>query len=78
MQSDIDVQLEDGVYTLTQPLTFGPQDGGSHHFTVILGTPGEQSITVRDPNISSTGAQGVVSAAVSPNVVLGIPEQAVA
>ena len=37
MQSDIDVQLEDGVYTLTQPLTFGPQDGGSHGFRVVYG-----------------------------------------
>ena len=35
MQSDIDVQLEDGVYSLTQPLAFGPQDGGVNGFHVV-------------------------------------------
>jgi hypothetical protein len=35
MQSDIEVQLEDGVYTLTEPLTLGPQDGGIHGFHVV-------------------------------------------
>jgi parallel beta helix pectate lyase-like protein/IPT/TIG domain-containing protein len=35
MESDIDVQLEGGVYTLTAPLTLGPRDGGIHGFHVV-------------------------------------------
>lgn len=35
MTSDIDVLLEDGTYTLTSPLSFGPQDSGTNGFDVI-------------------------------------------
>jgi hypothetical protein len=35
MGSDITVVLEDGVYELTQPLTFGPQDSGTNGYHVL-------------------------------------------
>ncbi|MBV8385480.1 MAG: right-handed parallel beta-helix repeat-containing protein, partial [Acidimicrobiia bacterium] len=35
MQSDVDVRLGDGVYSLTQALKFGPQDGGANGFRVV-------------------------------------------
>ncbi len=45
MQSDVDVQLEDGVYSLTQPLAFGPEDSGVHGFRVAYGAaPGAHPV----------------------------------
>src|SRR4051812_7304564 len=35
MQADIEVRLGDGVYSLTEPLTFGPRDGGVNGFHVV-------------------------------------------
>ncbi len=35
MTSDIDVLLENGTYTLTSPLSFGPQDSGTNGFDVV-------------------------------------------
>jgi len=45
MQSDIDVQLEDGVYALREPLRLGPQDGGVNGFHVVYGAaPGAHPV----------------------------------
>jgi hypothetical protein len=45
MHADIDVVLENGVYDLTQPMAFGPQDSGTNGFTVrYSAAPGAQPV----------------------------------
>ena len=44
-KSDVTVTLSGGIYRLTQPLTFGPQDSGPHgHDLVFAAAPGQRPV----------------------------------
>ena len=51
----------DPIAVLPSPYTFTAADGGVHTFTVILNTPGIQSISVSDPVNGLSGMQSSIS-----------------
>ncbi|HEY2213619.1 MAG TPA: hypothetical protein VGH31_01090, partial [Acidimicrobiales bacterium] len=53
MNSNIDVSLQGGIYDLTQPLSFGPQDSGTNGFTVTYSaSPGANPILSGGVNVT--------------------------